>query len=409
MWRFKAGARPNTITVFERDAGGMLYARAWDPSARNGKGNFVRVSLSHRDKARAKRYAVEQAAKLQTGDGALNRVTLAQVLGAYIEHRSPRKVATEQHADSRRAEMWIRVLGDIDPHTISMGKWQSFIDARTMGAIDARGNAVAQKERKAVRARTVEEDCDFLRQVLTWATKWRLPSGRYLMRENPVRGYDMPHENNPRRPFASQDRHEALRAISDKHMMETRQNRNGTRTMVRSYLSELLDIAKGTGRRISAICRLRFDDLCLERTREAPHGAIRWPAETDKMKRETAAPISPEVRVALDRILAERPAIGQVPLFPSARDSTKPITRYLAAAWLREAEKLANLPKQKGTLWHAYRRTWATERKPFPDADVAAAGGWKSVASLKLYQQPDAATMLAVVLGGGELREIKKG
>jgi hypothetical protein len=39
---------------------------------------------------------------------------------------------------------------------------------------------------------------------------------------------------------------------------------------------------------------------------------------------------------------------------------------------------------------------------------VAAAGGWKSIQTLtKCYQQPDDATMLAVVLSGAELREKK--
>ena len=43
-----------------------------------------------------------------------------------------------------------------------------------------------------------------------------------------------------------------------------------------------------------------------------------------------------------------------------------------------------------------------------PDVDVAAAGGWKNSEVLRAaYQQPDEATMLDVVLGGGELRERK--
>ena len=38
--------------------------------------------------------------------------------------------------------------------------------------------------------------------------------------------------------------------------------------------------------------------------------------------------------------------------------------------------------------------------------DVAAAGGWKSTETLRrCYQQPDDATILAVVQGGQELRE----
>jgi len=57
-------------------------------------------------------------------------------------------------------------------------------------------------------------------------------------------------------------------------------------------------------------------------------------------------------------------------------------------------------------IWHPYRRKWATARKHLPLADVAAAGGWKGTQTLtKCYQQPDDATILAVVLGGAELRE----
>ncbi len=79
---------------------------------------------------------------------------------------------------------------------------------------------------------------------------------------------------------------------------------------------------------------------------------------------------------------------------------------HLASKWLREAEKLAGLDTQKGSLWHAYRRKWVTERKHLPDVDVAAAGGWKDTESLKsAYQQADTETMLRVVLEAGELRE----
>ena len=92
----------------------------------------------------------------------------------------------------------------------------------------------------------------------------------------------------------------------------------------------------------------------------------------------------------------------------AARDKNKAISRHLADAWLREAEKISGLEPQRGSLWHAYRRKWGTERKHLPDVDVAAAGGWRSLDALKsAYQQVDDATMLKVVLGGGELREAK--
>ena len=79
------------------------------------------------------------------------------------------------------------------------------------------------------------------------------------------------------------------------------------------------------------------------------------------------------------------------------------MTRHLADKWLRKAERLAGLDPLKGSLW---QRKWGSERKHLPDLDVAAAGGWKDTISLKrAYQQADADTILAVVLGGGELRE----
>ena len=82
------------------------------------------------------------------------------------------------------------------------------------------------------------------------------------------------------------------------------------------------------------------------------------------------------------------------------------MNRRLANAWLRRAEELARVPKQVGGLWHPYRRKWATERKHLPDVDVAAAGGWAELTSLKrAYQQGDQDTMLRVVQEAGQLRE----
>jgi hypothetical protein len=82
------------------------------------------------------------------------------------------------------------------------------------------------------------------------------------------------------------------------------------------------------------------------------------------------------------------------------------MTRHLADKWLRKAEELAGVESQKGSLWHAYRRKWATERKHLSDTDVAAVGGWANLLTLKrVYQQSDVDTMLHAVLSGSELRE----
>ena len=133
---------------------------------------------------------------------------------------------------------------------------------------------------------------------------------------------------------------------------------------------------------------------------------LRWPADTDKIGLETTVPIGPDVRAAIDRIFAERPGIGKGYLFPSPHEPGKPLRYELAGDWLRKAEKPAGVPKQDGALWHAYRRKWATERKHLSEVDVAAAGGWADPNTLRLiYQQPDQASMLKVILEAGQLRD----
>ena len=78
----------------------------------------------------------------------------------------------------------------------------------------------------------------------------------------------------------------------------------------------------------------------------------------------------------------------------------------MADKWLRRGEELAKLEPQEGSLWHAYRRGWATARKHMPDVDVARAGGWANPATPGAsYQQADDETILRVVLGGDELRK----
>ncbi len=59
--------------------------------------------------------------------------------------------------------------------------------------------------------------------------------------------------------------------------------RGGKRLAVGSYLSEILDVVNGTGRRIRAVLALRYEDL---RVGDGPDGGIRWPADTDKLGTE---------------------------------------------------------------------------------------------------------------------------
>jgi len=85
-------------------------------------------------------------------------------------------------------------------------------------------------------------------------------------------------------------------------------------------------------------------------------------------------------------------------MFPSHSNPSKPLSRDAFGHWLRDAEEQARLPKLDGSLWHAYRRAWATARKGLSVKDVAHAGGWSDTTTLiNCYQQADDETLLEVM------------
>src|SRR5206468_6358192 len=144
---------------------------------------------------------------------------LGRILALYAKHRTPKKSASEQKADAARAELWTHFLGgQTDLSKLELKDAESFIDQRRCGAIDARGNSVEVKDQRSVVDSTIGDDLLWLRGLIAWAIKWK-ENGRYVMKENPTRGWDIPREKNVRRPIATTDRFEALRRVSDQVMM----------------------------------------------------------------------------------------------------------------------------------------------------------------------------------------------
>jgi hypothetical protein len=146
-----------------------------------------------------------------------------------------------------------------------------------------------------------------------------------------MRGFRIPTEKNPRRPVMTHDRFLKLRAVADELRMQV--TWTGKRESQPTYFRDLLDLADGTGRRLSTLCQLHTIDIHLER---GEHGAIVVPADTDKMGRESVVYMTEALRAAVYAAL-ERVS-GEGYLFPAPQNRTKPIRRELAGRWLSDAE-----------------------------------------------------------------------
>ena len=228
----------------------------------------------------------------------------------------------------------------------------------------------------------------FLRTMLTWATTVKLPGGEWLLAENPIRGVRFPREQNPRRPVATFDRFERVRRTIGRLAVEATSAHERDRWI---RLELALVLAEATGRRIGSIRRLRWSDISFDPP------AILWRAEFDKRNREQLVPLPDALAAEIRVSRAKLGILGDSWVFrQTSKDA--PWAPAQCQNYLRQAEAAAGVDKLDGSLWHAYRRKWATERKELPLKDVAAAGGWKDLTSLlTCYQHADEATMLKVM------------
>lgn len=125
--------------------------------------------------------------------------------------------------------------------------------------------------------------------------------------------------------------------------------------------------------------------------------AVRWRPEFDKRRRDRTIPVPRELADQVKALRLRLEVVGDGWLFPD-KSGQGPWSRELFGQALRQAERTAGLPKLKGSLWHAYRRKWATERKGLPEADVMDAGAWQDRNTFHTcYQQSDEETVLRVM------------
>lgn len=397
------GAR---VTARERVNGGPVYLYVYDRvlHGRRKRALGFRVrdamgTLMPGHVTQAKRQALDLSNRLIQGVGPAAQTTVGQ-LSAVFECEVVDQERPASREEARRGlALWRAFLGNgFVLSKLGLREWNAFIAARQSGEIDGRGRRVSDPaKRRPVRPRTIAHSLKLLRQVCRFGANYRTTTGGFLLETDPTRGLVLPVEKNPRRPVADTDRFERLLAVADEVKML---DSGGQRT--RSYLPELLVLAEGTGRRIGAILALRWSDWAPD---GGVHGTIHWRAEHDKIGQDWTTPVTPRVRDALEAARRAHPGVGDAFLFPAPDDSCRPVTRHIAAFWLHQAERLAELEPLKGGVWHPFRRAWASKRKHLSLKDVAYAGGWKDTSTLlKCYQQPDPETIEEVVLGFRELK-----
>lgn len=416
-WSISVGPHGAKVRAREHPRRGCnVYLFAWDPDAGFNRGKSLGFKLRDADGRliedavqAAKEAAVELSNRLIRGEMPKEKsppdTTVGRVFDLFRRNGLDPDLSDSHRAEvTRGLDIWERYLGrSFDLAKVGAREWQAFGRDRAFGTIDSRGRRKGHPEYsgRKVSPRSVAKDLKTLRQVCRFAERWREGDG-FLIPHDPTRGLDLPSEPNPKRPVADDATLAKLLEVASQ--VQVGHDAYEGVEKARTPLREMLILAAHTGRRIGAIVALRWSDWMPDHP-EATYGMLRWRADADKLGREWTAPVTPEVREALEVWRQQNPGLGEAWVFP-APESNGHVRVDQAGRWLRTAEQLAENHKHtRGFGWHAFRRMWATKRKHLSSKDVAYAGGWKDTATLqRVYQQPDPETTEAVVLGGRELR-----
>lgn len=358
-WCRTLGFRGTLVRLFERSEGG-----GFQRAVRLKSGRVSRKSLGTNDRAEAERLGRHLLAALLR-DEEMERsgvLTLGDLWTRYKRDcvsfldNHPR---TQKNAE-RSSEVLLAFFGkDCDVRTLTEQDQIAFTQKRLAGGIVC----TVDRTTEAVRTRSVEVDLQLLNTMLRWATTVRVRGGHRLLEQHPLAGVKRPREKNPKRPVASWERYHVTRT-KVQELSNSAKNDVSRRKWLKLELA--LVLAEATGKRLGSIRQLHWEDF------DYKASTIRWRAEADKKGVGSTVRIPPALR---DEIRAFQVKLGGSfggLMFPSHSDPSKALTRDAFGHWLRKAEELAKLPKLDGSLWHAYRRGWATARKDLPIKDVAA-------------------------------------
>jgi integrase len=385
MWSRSLGNRGTRIRLFQKRSGGVFYRYVWMA----GEGRD-RKSLGTTDRAEADRLGRALLAALLR-DESIAGAGIVALKDLWTRYQRDSVTYLDNHEktqldDEGHSEVLLGYFGeDCDVTKLTESDQQAFINKRIAGGIKCSD----ERTTEAVRSRSAEADLKLLHSMLNWACTARVRGGKRLLESNPLSGIKKPHEKNPRRPLATWERFNATRSAVQQLASEAKDDAECRKWL---KLEMALVLAEATGRRLGSIRQLEWSDVDLNAE------AIHWRADTDKKGKAWRIPMTTSLR---DELKAFRLRLGGAfggLLFASESNPSEAIRTDVFAKWLQVAEAKAKLPKLDGSLWHAYRRAWATARKHLPIADVAAAGGWSDLTTLlRCYQQADEDTLFAVM------------
>jgi integrase len=399
------------VRLFQKRRNGVYYRAIWRP----GEGRSI-VSLGTTDRSEADRLGTKLFAALLSGDMPQDGpVRLGELwdrfqreCGAFLDNKR------STHADTAmRAKVLIAYFGeDFDVRFFTARDQFEYSRARERGGI----RVDRDRQTAAVRKRSVEADLVVLHQMLSWACTVPIGQGRRWLERNPLAGVRREREKSPLRAVATWERftgtRSAMQRLADADRIAAEQAGHAARLTtdateqaqlvrksersaaahVRWIRMELaLVLAEATGRRLGSIRALRWEDVDQGRQR------ITWRADADKRGLEWVVPLPLQLAGELRDFQRKLGAVGG-PLFPSEKNPTQLMDRHLFDKWLSVAERAAGLEKLPGSLWHSYRRKWASERMHLPLKAVADAGGWKdTVTLLTCYQHADEEVLFQVM------------
>lgn len=366
-WSFKTGTKGvNRVRVFEHAVTGKLSLEFYE------NGRRLTQPLLTLDKGEAKAQAERLAAEFRAqADASRHPLTLLTLFENYLREVTPRKTASKGMHDRRVARVTLEILGG----TRLVAALTHRDALHWLVERERRGDLSNGRRRgRPVGARVLAYDLAFVRAVFNWGV------GADLIDRNPWRGFkpELP-KYTPRRPILTADQYDALLKVGDQ---------------VAPGFKLALILAYETGHRIGAIRHLRWSDLDFERQ------VIRWRVQNDKIGLGHETPMSKAARSALLAARQQEAAIGDRWVFPAPKDAEAPVSALLVQTWWDTAERLAELPKERGRGWHSCRRTFATELKGVPLKDLCALGGWKDPNTvLRCYQREDPVTMRRALEG----------